>query len=119
MSYMQKRGKNTAWRQSLMRNLMTELILHEQLKITEARAKELRKHVDRLITWAKEGSLASRRLAKRLLRDIDVTDSETILQKLFNTIGPRYKKRAGGYTQIIKLYERKGDNAPIVLIKLV
>ncbi|ATG97196.1 50S ribosomal protein L17 [Mesoplasma lactucae] len=119
MSYIQKRGKNTAWRESLMRNLTTELILNESLEITETRAKELRKHFDHMITLAKRGDLHARRQANAWLRDIQANEKETALQKLFTDLGKRYKDRNGGYTRILKLDNRKGDNAPMVIIELV
>ncbi len=119
MSYQQVQGKDTAWRTALMRNLATELIVHEKLTITEARAKELRRHVERLITLAKRNDLHARRQALKVLRNVKVSDTEDVLQKLFNKIGPRYKDRNGGYTRIIKLDNRRGDNALKVIIALV
>ncbi|ATZ18548.1 50S ribosomal protein L17 [Williamsoniiplasma somnilux] len=119
MSYIPKRGKNTAWRQSLMRNLTSELIISEKLEITETRAKELRKHFDKMITLAKRGDLHARRQAAAWLRDIETAKQEPILTKLFTDLAKRYKSRNGGYTRILKLDNRKGDNAPIVIIELV
>jgi len=119
MSYIQKRGKNTAWRESMMRNLTTELIVKERLEVTEPRAKELRKHFDHMITLAKRQDLHARRQAASWLRDVQVSSKEDALQKLFTDLGKRYKKRDGGYTRILKLDNRKGDNAPMVIIELV
>ncbi|WP_031542163.1 50S ribosomal protein L17 [Mesoplasma photuris] len=119
MSYIQKRGKNTTWRKALMRNLTTELIISERLEITEARAKELRTHIDHMITLAKRGDLHARRQAASWLRNIEISDKENALQKLFTDIAKRYETRNGGYTRILKLDNRKGDNAPIVIIELV
>lgn len=119
MSFIQKRGKNTSWREGLMRNLATELILHEKLLLTETRAKELRKVVDKLITLSKRQNLHARRQALTILRDIDASETETILQKLFGDIAKRYKSRAGGYTRLLKVDNRKGDDAPMVYIELV
>ncbi|WP_338983292.1 50S ribosomal protein L17 [Spiroplasma endosymbiont of Othius punctulatus] len=119
MSYIQKQGKNTAWRVALMRNLTTELIVKERLEITETRAKELRVHFDKMVTLAKRGDLHARRQAAAWLRDIDASDKETALQKLFTKVAKKYKDRNGGYTRILKLDNRKGDNAPIVIIELV
>ncbi|AGM24806.1 50S ribosomal protein L17 [Spiroplasma syrphidicola EA-1] len=119
MSYQQKRGKNTSWRNGLMRNLATELIIHERLEVTETRAKELRKHVDKLVTLGKRQDLHSRRRAASFLRNIDANEKETALQKLFDGVAKKYKNRNGGYTRILKLDNRKGDNAPMVIIELV
>ncbi len=119
MSYIQKRGKNTAWKTSLMRNLVTELVVHEKLTITEMRAKELRSHFDKLVTLAKRQDLHARRQAARVLRNISADKENTALQKLFSTLALRYKERQGGYTQLFKVENRKGDNAPMVLIQLV
>lgn len=119
MSYIQKRGQNTAWRTSLMRNLTTELIVNESLEITETRAKELRRHFDKMITLAKRGDLHARRQAASWLRDTQANKKEKALQKLFNELAKKYEKRNGGYTRILKLDNRKGDNAPMVIIELV
>ncbi len=119
MSYIQKKGKDTAWRGSLMRNLASELILHEKLQITDTRAKELRTYIDKLITLAKRQDLHSRRQAESVLRKLNTNNDQTILQKLFSTLAARYKERNGGYTRILKLGNRKGDNALMVIIELV
>mgnify|MGYP005983539303 CR=1 FL=1 len=119
MSYIQKRGKNTAWRVALMRNLTTELIISERLEITETRAKELRRHFDHMVTLAKRGDLHARRQAAAWLRNTDANEKETALQKLFTEVAKKYKKRDGGYTRILKLDNRRGDNAPMVIIELV
>ncbi|AVP49695.1 50S ribosomal protein L17 [Williamsoniiplasma luminosum] len=119
MSYIQKRGKNTAWEQALMRNLTSEMILAERLQITEARAKELRRHVEKMITLGKRGDLHARRQAAAWLRDIESPKNQTALDKLFKDLAKKYKTRNGGYTRILKLDNRKGDNAPMVIIELV
>lgn len=119
MSYIQKQGKNTAWRVALMRNLTTELIVLEKLEITETRAKELRRHVDNMITLAKRGDLHARRQAAAWLRNTDANKTQTALQKLFTSIAKKYKARQGGYTRILKLDNRRGDNAPMCIIELV
>ena len=87
--------------------------MHERIRTTEAKAKELRPFAERLITMSRRGDLASRRLASR-----DVADSE-VLAKLFDEIGPRYKDRNGGYTRILKLGARRGDGAELAIIELV
>ncbi|AKU80243.1 50S ribosomal protein L17 [Spiroplasma turonicum] len=119
MSYIQKQGKNTAWKIALLRNLTTELIIHEKLEITEARAKELRRHFDHMVTLAKKGDVHSRRQAAAWLRHIDVSEKENALQKLFTKLAKKFKTRNGGYTRILKLDNRRGDNAPMCIIELV
>jgi large subunit ribosomal protein L17 len=98
---------------ALMRNLATSLIEHEAIVTTEAKAKELRPFVEKLITKAKTGTLHSRRLAGRHIHKREAAD------KLFQEIGPRYAKRPGGYTRILKTRHRKGDGADMARIELV
>ncbi|ATZ16586.1 large subunit ribosomal protein L17 [Entomoplasma freundtii] len=119
MSYIQKRGKNTAWEQALMRNLTTELIINDRLEITETRAKELRKHVDKMITLGKRGDLHARRQAIAYLRNVQDDKNKQAVDKLFTDLAKKYQTRNGGYTRILKLDNRKGDNAPMVIIELV
>lgn len=125
MSYIQKRGKNTSWREGLMRNLATELIIHGRLLVTETRAKQLRSVVEDLITLSKRQNLHAIRQADSILRNINVNDNvkkdvnETALQKLFGSVAKKYQKRDGGYTRILKTENRRGDNAPMVYIELV
>ena len=97
----------------MLRNMMNSLIQHEVIKTTLPKAKELRRVVEPLITLAKEATLANRRLAFDRTRDRDV------VAKLFNEIGPRYKARPGGYTRILKMGFRVGDNAPMAFVELV
>ena len=97
----------------MFKNMVTSLITHERLQTTDAKAKELRRIADKIITLGKRGDLHARRLAARTIRDKDA------LAKLFSELGPRYQDRAGGYTRIIKLGHRKGDDAPVSLIELV
>jgi len=97
----------------MLRNMMNSLIEHEVIKTTLPKAKELRSVIEHMITLAKEASLANRRLAFDRLRD---RDSVT---KLFNELGPRFKSRPGGYTRILKMGFRVGDNAPMALVELV
>jgi large subunit ribosomal protein L17 len=92
--------------------LAISLVEHERLETTVAKAKELRRVADRLVTWGKEGSLNSRRLAQSVLQ------RHGLVVKLFNEIAPRLNDRAGGYTRIIKTRYRAGDNAPMAMIEL-
>jgi large subunit ribosomal protein L17 len=107
-------------RQALFRNLVTELFRHERIETTEAKAKAIRGEAEKLITLAKhaEGKepaqiVHARRMAQRRLMD------ETVAKKLFETLGPRYKERPGGYTRIFKVGPRLGDAAPVVILELV
>jgi large subunit ribosomal protein L17 len=97
----------------MLRNLVTSLFLTESVRTTEARAKEARKLAERLVTWAKKGDLHARRMAFRYVRD------DEALKSLFETVGPRFAARQGGYTRIMKLGRRHGDGAPVVILELV
>ena len=106
-------GRSSAHRKALFRNLVTELLRHEKIRTTEAKAKAIRPQAERLISLAKRGDLHARRMAAR-----DVQDPE-ILRKLFDEIAERFEDREGGYTRVYKLGPRKGDAAPVVLLSLV
>jgi large subunit ribosomal protein L17 len=115
-----KLGRPTGARNALFRSLATDLILYERIETTEAKAKELRKLADKLITLGKRGDLHARRQAAAMLRRERLDDDgPDAIQKLFNEIAPRYANRTGGYTRILKLGPRRGDAAPMVLIELV
>ena len=106
-------SRTRSHKRATLRNMATSLLLHERIRTTEAKAKELRPFVERLITLSRRGDLASRRRARR-----HVADGE-VLAKLFDEIGPRYRDRDGGYTRILKLGARKGDGAELAIIELV
>ena len=106
-------GRNTTHRTAMLRNMVTSLLEHEKITTTDARAKELRKVADRMITLGKRGDLHARRQVLSVIRD------QKIVAKLFDQIGPRYKDRPGGYTRILKIGSRLGDNAPQSIIALV
>jgi large subunit ribosomal protein L17 len=110
---LRKLNRTSSHRLAMLRNLMNSLIEHEAIKTTVPKAKELRKVVEPMITLAKTDSVANRRLAFNRLRD---RDSVT---KLFNDLGPRFAKRPGGYTRILKMGFRDGDNAPMAFVELV
>jgi large subunit ribosomal protein L17 len=99
--------------QALLANLVTALITHEQIRTTVPKAKEARRVAEKLITMAKDNALHYRRLAGRTIRDPDA------LRKLFDTLGPRFKARPGGYTRVVKLGRRQGDAAPMAMLELV
>jgi large subunit ribosomal protein L17 len=100
-------------RKAMFANLAGALIRHEQITTTLPKAKELRSVVEKLITLSKKGGLANRRLAASQLKE------DEVVQKLFSTLGERYKNRAGGYTRVLKAGFRYGDNAPLAVIELV
>ena len=106
-------SRNSSHRHALLRNMAASLLRHETIRTTVPKAKELRRVVEPLITLAKVDSLAKRRLAFSRLRD------ETVVEKLFADLGPRFKARAGGYTRILKMEPRPGDNADMALMLLV
>ncbi len=109
-----KLGRKTGPRKALYKNLIVAVLRYEQVKTTEARAKEVRGQVDRVITLAKDGSLPARR---RILAELP--DEPLVVDKLFKEIAPKYGDRTSGYTRIVRLGQRAGDAAPIVQIELV
>jgi large subunit ribosomal protein L17 len=106
-----KLNRSSSHRTALFRNLVTALIRHGRIRTTDAKAKELRRFADRLVTLGKQGTLAARRRAFDRIRNRDA------VQKLFGEIAPRFGTRPGGYTRIIKIGLRAGDAAPISLIE--
>ena len=96
----------------MFRNMVASLFENESIKTTEAKAKEARKLAEKLLTWGKRGDLHSRRLALRYVSDAG------LVKKVFETIAPRFEDRAGGYTRIIKLNQRRGDAASMVILEL-
>ncbi|HHV71043.1 MAG TPA: 50S ribosomal protein L17 [Clostridia bacterium] len=108
-----KLGRNSGHRKALFRNLVTSLFKHGKIETTEAKAKEINKIADKMVTLAKRGDLHSRRLVLAYLLD------ETVVKDLFDNIAPRYAERSGGYTRITKIGPRRGDAAPMVIIELV
>ena len=123
MAY-RKLGRKSAQRKALLRDLTTDVIINESIV---ARAKEVRKTVDKMITLAKKGDLASRRAAAAFLRneiaDARIEDDKVVidrvLDRLFDTYATRYENRNGGYTRILKKGPRRGDAAPMVILELV
>ena len=110
---LRKLNRTSSHRKAMLQNMMNSLIEHEAIKTTVPKAKELRKVIEPMITLAKVDTVANRRLAFDRLRD---RDSVT---KLFNELGPRFAKRPGGYTRILKMGFRVGDNAPMAYVELV
>ena len=114
MALYRKLNRETRIRRSILSGLTKTVLDNGYVETTEERAKEVRKFVDKMITYAKNGSLISRRKALAFLNN----DNE-IVKKLFNDIAPKYENRNGGYTRIIKLKERRGDDALIVRLELI
>ncbi len=108
-----KLNRTSEHRKAMFANMAAALIKHEQIVTTLPKAKDLRRVTERLITLAKRGDLHARRLAASRLRD------DKMVAKLFETIGPRYKDRQGGYTRVLKAGFRYGDSAPVAVIELV
>ena len=108
-----KLGRKTAHRKALMSNLASALITNKKIKTTDAKAKELRKYIEPLVTFAKKGDLHSRRQVLKKIRH------KSIVRELFDNIGPTFSNRNGGYTRIIKLGFRDNDCAPISMIEFV
>jgi large subunit ribosomal protein L17 len=106
-------GRTTSHRVAMFRNMVTSFLNHEKITTTDAKAKELRSIAEKMITLGKKGDLHAMRQAASYIRD------KKVVTKLFTTIAPRYKERAGGYTRIIKLGLRPGDNASLSVIELV
>jgi large subunit ribosomal protein L17 len=110
---LRKFSRTQAHRNMMYRNLVTSLFKHERIQTTAPKAKEARAVAERLITFAKKGDLHSRRIAARKVNE------PVVLQKLFAEIGPRYAERPGGYTRILRVGPRLGDNAELVILELV
>jgi large subunit ribosomal protein L17 len=108
-----KLSRTSAHRKALLRNMVTSLFEHEQIRTTDAKAKELRGVADRMITLGKRGTLHARRQALQTIRSKEVTS------KVFDELADRYRERPGGYTRVIKVGQRAGDAAPMSIIELV
>lgn len=113
MAY-RKLGRTNKHRRSMLANLTRDLIMNERIETTETRAKEVRKFIDKMITYGKDGSLVSRRKALAFLHN----DNDAV-KKVFDDLAKRYAARNGGYTRILKLTERRGDDALMVILELV
>jgi len=106
-----KLNRTSAHRKALFRNLVLSLVKHERIKTTDAKAKELRRYADRMVTLGKRGDLSARRLAFAFMQSRDA------VKKLFDEIAPRFKERNGGYTRVVKFGFRRGDAAPLSIIE--
>lgn len=106
-------NRDKAHRMALYRNLITDLFRYERIRTTEAKAKAIRPHAEKLVTLAKRGDLHARRQVLKWVKDQEVVDH------LFYAIAPSFEKRTGGYTRVVKLGRRQGDAAPVAIIELV
>ena len=109
-----KLGRTNKHRRSMLANLTKDVIMNERIETTETRAKEVRKFVDKMISYGKDGSLVARRKALAFLHN----DKDTV-NKVFTELAPKYANRNGGYTRLIKLNERRGDDAMQIRLELV
>ena len=113
MAY-RKLGRDNKHRRSMLANLTRKLIMHERIETTETRAKEVRKFVDKMISYGKDGSLVARRKCLAFMQN-----DNTATKKVFDDLAKRYAARNGGYSRILKLSERRGDDALMVILELV
>jgi large subunit ribosomal protein L17 len=116
-----KFGRTADHRKAMLRNLATSVIMYGKVETTYAKAMDMRSVVDELITLGKKGDLAARRQAAAFVRDVyaDEKTCQTVLQKLFDEVAPKYADRNGGYTRVTKTGVRRGDAAPMATIELV
>lgn len=111
----------TSKNKSMLRNVVTELIVHGRVEVTLSTAKQLVELADEMVTLAKRGDLHARRQAAAVVRDVYANNekTQTALQKLFDEVAPKYTERKGGYARILKTGNRRGDNAPMAIVELV
>ena len=116
-----KAGYTSAKYNNMLRNVVTELVVYEKVTVTTGVSQNLVKKASHLITLAKRGDLHARRMAASYIRDVYVNEEtkQTVLQKLFSEIAPKYADRNGGYTRVLKLENRKVDDAPMCIVELV
>jgi len=114
-----KLNRRSDQRKAMLRDLVTQLIIHERIETTETKAKEVRRIVEKMITLGKKGTLSARRQAAQTVRFLDANEDQNALQKLFEDLAPRFKERNGGYTRIYKMGPRRGDATEMALIEFV
>ncbi len=117
-----KAGYTSDKEKNMLRNVVSQLIISGSIEVTLTTAKRAQQEAERLVTYAKKGDLAARRLAATFVREegfIDPKTNKNALQKLFDVYGPKYKDRNGGYTRVIKTHNRRGDNAPMAILAFV
>ena len=114
-----KMGRTSSQRKALIRDLITDLIINESIETTLAKAKELQKLADKMVTLGKKGDLAARRSAAKLVRFEKAEEGQFAIQKLFSEIAPKFANRNGGYTRVLKLGFRRGDATEMAIIEFV
>lgn len=114
-----KAAYTTSKYKSMLRNVVSELIVHGSVTVTAATGADLKALADKLVTLGKRGDLHARRLAAETVRNIVDSNGVPALKKLFDEIAPSYKERNGGYTRVLKVQNRRGDNAPMVVVSFV
>ncbi|MFA6861029.1 MAG: 50S ribosomal protein L17 [Bacilli bacterium] len=117
-----KAGYTSDKEKNMLRNVVSQLIISGKIEVTLSVAKRAQQKAERMVTYAKKGDLAARRLAASFVREqgfVDPKTNKTALQKLFDVYGPKYKDRNGGYTRILKTYNRRGDNASMAILAFV
>ena len=119
MAQNRKLGRVSSHRKAMLRNLATDVIMYGRIETTATRAKEVSSIVDELVTLGKRGDLHARRQAAEVLQNVvDAATGKTAVQKLFEEVAPKFAGQNGGYTRVLKTYNRKGDNAPMAIIGL-
>jgi large subunit ribosomal protein L17 len=119
MSFINKPGKHSAWRQMVIRQQVSDVIAYGKITTTLIKAKESQRHVEWLITTAKKNTIAARRTAAGILLNTTAGTSQELVKKLFEKIAPTYKERHGGYTRVLKLGKRPSDNTEEAILELV
>ena len=114
-----KLNRRSDQRKAMLRDLVTQLIIHERITTTETKAKELQRLADKMVTLGKKGTLAARRQAAQTVRFLDAGNDKNALQKLFDDIAPRFTERNGGYTRVYKMGPRRGDAVEMAIIEFV
>ncbi len=118
MSYINKKGKTSSWRQMVIKQQVSDVIAYNQIKTTITKAKETQKHVDNLISLAKKNTLAADRKIRSILKDTKTMNVDQLIKKV-HTIAKKYEKRNGGYTRVVRFDEQKGDNTTTAILQLV
>ncbi len=114
-----KLNRRSDQRKAMLRDLVTQLIIHERIETTVTKAKELRRLVEKMVTLGKQNTLASRRRAAQIVRFLDAGENQNAIQKLFSDIAPRFQNREGGYTRIYRIGPRRGDATEMAIIEFV
>ncbi len=119
MATYRKLNRRSDQRKAMLRDLVSNLIVHERVETTHAKAKEVSRIMDKMITLGKKGTVEARRDAAATVRFLDTPEDKNALQKLFDDLAPRFESRSGGYTRVLKMGPRRGDAAEMAIIELV